>query len=163
MFLCYGTGRSSSWAIKVPCLRPTKPREIHSRRIFLVPAGSQESLHESSETTTYRQLKPKEMAYECDVTVFSRLQDVCLDKCGWRRCIPFYGIVDVREITVRQFRFPPPPFWGGGGGGEVALIPGLAIWLYWDSRPQRSFPDSDLFPELGQHQGGYEQDNRFSA
>ena len=71
----------------------------------MVPTDSQVLLYESSKDITYRQLQPIEKAYECDATVFQRLQEICLGTCGWRRYNPFYGIVDVKEIKVSVFRF----------------------------------------------------------
>lgn len=51
----------------------------------------------------YEELNPKELACESDAAIYQRLQDTCFQFQGtWKRWLPFYGIVDVREVNVRR-------------------------------------------------------------
>lgn len=102
-FLCLGQEKLSSWAIQVPCLRPTVPRQIKSRRFSRVCVGGKVALLESSNGRTYGRLNHRRTACECDASIFHRLQEICLQsQTRWRRWLPFYEITDVREVIVRR-------------------------------------------------------------
>jgi hypothetical protein len=55
------------------------------------------------EKVTYEKLNSKESACESDASIYGRLRDACFQQQNkWKRWIPFYGVVDVREVKVRS-------------------------------------------------------------
>jgi hypothetical protein len=56
-----------------------------------------------SEKVAYEKLDPKENACESDASIYDRLREACfLHQNKWKQWIPFYGVVDVREVKVRS-------------------------------------------------------------
>jgi len=95
-FLCLQGKEFGQYAIQVHCFRPTKWRGFACRRI------ETEGKVMQSETITYKKLDPKENACESDATIYRRLNDACFRYQGkWKKWIPFYGVVDVREVKVK--------------------------------------------------------------
>lgn len=87
------------YAVQVPCIKPTKPRRVLSRRLasngdgllVQVPGGE-----------TYENIPPQQMACESDTAIYNRLVDTCFHYQGkWKRWLPFYGVTNVREVNVR--------------------------------------------------------------
>ncbi|KAH6708896.1 hypothetical protein BKA61DRAFT_615054 [Leptodontidium sp. MPI-SDFR-AT-0119] len=109
-FLCLQGKKTGQYAVQVLCMRPTRPRAITGHKlipkddIFVKIPGSE----------IYEKLNPKELACESDAAIYQRLQDTCFQFQGtWKRWLPFYGVVDVREVNFqfvgvveRDGRFP---------------------------------------------------------
>ena len=95
-FLCLQGKKSGQYAVRIPCFRPTESRRVACCRLVLKSGGVQ------SEKVIYEKLNPKENACESDATIYHRLKDACfLHQGKWKKWIPFYGVVDVREVKVR--------------------------------------------------------------
>jgi hypothetical protein len=102
-FLCLEGRNTGQYAVQVPCIRLTKPRQIKGHRLSTevnkegltrfvkIPGGE-----------IYEKLNPKEKACESDAAIYHRLKETCFHHQGkWKRWLPFYGIADVREVNVR--------------------------------------------------------------
>ena len=64
--------------------------ETGSTRWVKVPGGE-----------VYNNVKSTELAGESDAAIYERLMETCFQYQGkWKRWLPFYGIVDVREVNV---------------------------------------------------------------
>jgi hypothetical protein len=93
-FLCLERKNFGQYAVRIPCFRPTKSRRVLSR-LVCKSGGVQ------SEEITYERLNPKENACESDASIYDRLRDACFQQQGkWKWWIPFYGVVNVREVKV---------------------------------------------------------------
>lgn len=93
-FLCLQEREYGHYAVKIPCFRPTRPREILLRVNFENGSVQGEKVH-------YEKLNPMENACESDAAIYDRLKEACFRyQNRWKRWIPFYGIVDVREVNV---------------------------------------------------------------
>ncbi|KAH7130098.1 hypothetical protein B0J11DRAFT_243963 [Dendryphion nanum] len=108
-FLCIQGKRSAQYAVRVPCFRPNKPRQV--RHSTMKP---DESGIWKLDKIVYESLDPKEKACESDATIYHRLGEVCFQQQGkWKKWVPFYGVVDVREVKFqftgvveKEGRFP---------------------------------------------------------
>lgn len=82
-FLCLRGRRPIHYAIRIPCSRPgLGPRHVKEGRSL------------KRERRGY---------YEKDSAIYERMLAACYQFHGnWKRWIPFYGIVDVREVQVRS-------------------------------------------------------------
>jgi len=93
-FLCLYGRKYGHYAVRIPCFRPTRWRQILSWVTFEDEVAQDEKI-------TYTQLDPMENACESDAAIYDRLKRVCFQHQNrWKKWIPFYGIVDVREINV---------------------------------------------------------------
>ena len=103
-FLCLEGRKSGQFTVQVPCLRPTKPRRIISQ--WLSQKASKTGITSPVKAlggVTYEKLNPREKAYESDATIYQRLKESCFHYQGkWKRWLPFYGIIDVQEVNVRN-------------------------------------------------------------
>ena len=95
-FLCLQEKDYGQYAVRIPCFRPTKSRQVLYRLVS-------ESGGVQWEKITYEKLNPKENACESDASIYDRLRDACFQQQNkWKRWIPFYGAVNVREVKVRS-------------------------------------------------------------
>jgi hypothetical protein len=74
-FVCLETAEGNC-AIKVPCIRPTEIRGV------------------------LKEVNGGEGGVKCDSAVFSRMRKEVYRKLGWRRWLPYYGILDAYEVEV---------------------------------------------------------------
>ncbi|SRR6266480_5462950 len=104
-FLCLHKRKSGQYAVQIPCFRPTKSRRVISRLLSTkVSRSGVSQLEKVPGGETYEKLSPKENACESDAAIYHRLKETCFQYQGkWKRWIPFYGIVDVREVKVRLY------------------------------------------------------------
>lgn len=90
-FLCLQIGPQNQVAV---CLRPTTYRE---------EVGEILDLESGKYFVEYAELKPAEMAVECDANIYERIKHTCLRKHSqWKMWLPFYGIKKVEEVKVRS-------------------------------------------------------------
>ena len=101
-FLCLNSRKTGSYAVAVPCLRPTKARRIVSRRLMTkVSVSGQRTLVPAPAGENYEELNPREVACESDMSVYERIAQMTFLCHGrWKRWLPFYGVVHVREVNV---------------------------------------------------------------
>lgn len=123
IFLCHEDNRSSSWAIQVPCLRPTDERYIVRRTFCKAIVDGQQYFQESAnDTITYRKHSHRETAYECDATIFQRLQQACLQtQPWWRKFLPFWGMTEFKEVIVSSLNSIP----------SAKLTSGAIVYISW--------------------------------
>lgn len=96
-FLCIQGKRSAQYAVRVPCFRPNKPRQVICSRMKLDEHGVFQT-----DKIVYESLDPKESACESDATVYHRLREGCFQHQGkWKKWVLFYGVVDVREVKFQ--------------------------------------------------------------
>jgi hypothetical protein len=96
-FLCLQEKNYGQYAVRIPCFRPTKSRRVLCYTQVPKSGGMRR------EKVTYEKLNPKESACESDASIYDRLRDACFQQQNkWKRWIPFYGVVDVREVKVRS-------------------------------------------------------------
>jgi len=91
-FLCLESPTQEQYAVLVPCLRPSKARQVLGR------------LRVSTESTRliYDKTMPWDNACESDSDIFRRLVDTCYQYLGWwKRWLPYYGVTEVIEVNVR--------------------------------------------------------------
>ncbi|KAJ4320516.1 hypothetical protein N0V94_003379 [Neodidymelliopsis sp. IMI 364377] len=90
-FLCLHGNGQVRYAVRVPCYRPETPRKIR----FTTKSATTRVCH-------YKDIDHSETVYESDSVIFYKLEQACYQYQGeWKRWIPFYGIVHVREVNVR--------------------------------------------------------------
>ena len=95
-FICFQTKDRGSFAIKVPCLRPTKPRRVTWKIRY----------RNSNVITKYEEPGPTDNAVECDSDIYRRIKQTTFHQYGdWTRYLPFYGIKDVQEVEAWQNPF----------------------------------------------------------
>jgi hypothetical protein len=79
-FLCLRGPASEQFAVIVGCKCPTK----FNKRMRIINGGD---------------------TFESDSLVWNTLMNTCYEHKGdWKRWIPFYGVVDVREVNVRSLK-----------------------------------------------------------
>lgn len=102
-FLCLEGRKTGQYAVPVPCMRPTEPRQVKSHRLSTeVTKNGLMRLVKIPGGELYENLNPKEKACESDAAIYHRLKETCFHYQGkWKRWLPFYGITDVREVNVR--------------------------------------------------------------
>lgn len=89
-FLCL-SGLNGSYAVLVRCLRPSRSRQV----------VGQTDIFSDNPIPIYEKVAPWEMACQSDSDVWRELANTCFQHQGnWKRYIPFYGVREVREITV---------------------------------------------------------------
>lgn len=87
-FLCLTAPDGGHYAVVVPCFKPNKHRQIIGK---YVDGG----------IPMYAQTRSWEMGCESDCETWRRLIRTCYRYQGkWRRWVPFYGITEVKEVTV---------------------------------------------------------------
>ncbi|KAF2678881.1 hypothetical protein K458DRAFT_315873 [Lentithecium fluviatile CBS 122367] len=100
-FLCLQGKKYGQYAVRIPCFRPTKSRRVLYRQLVSTSEGMQ------SEKVTYEQLNPKENACESDASIYDRLREACFQHQNkWKQWIPFYGVVNVREVNFQFLGAP---------------------------------------------------------
>lgn len=104
-FLCLKRRKSGHFAVQIPCLRPSEPRKIKNRRFQRkMNANATFSFENVVKDVTYEALDPLQSACESDHDIYKRLREAAFQHHGkWKQWIPFYGINDVQEVTVRRF------------------------------------------------------------
>ncbi|KAF5670072.1 hypothetical protein FHETE_4755 [Fusarium heterosporum] len=88
-FICLESHHQGQYAVLVPCLRPTKFRQIigHIRD------------HTGDSKLIYEQDSSWDSACESDCEIYHRLLDMCYRHLGrWKRWLPYYGIIEVLEV-----------------------------------------------------------------
>lgn len=104
-FLCLEGRKDGQYAVQAPCFRPTKWRQVVGYRLSRkISTNGVTQLEKAPGGEVYEKLNPKENACESDAAIYQRLKESCFryqDK--WKEWIPFYGVVDVREVKVRLF------------------------------------------------------------
>ena len=94
-FLCLEKD-GSQVAIPVPCLRPTKPRQVKLR---IRKRGG------TTRMPAHHETGPNEQIPESDTAIFERLSSACFGYQGaWKKWLPFYGITNVEEVEVSYLR-----------------------------------------------------------
>lgn len=91
IFLCLREG-AERYAIKVPCCRP-----ILKRATECTFRGSWTDVKKYDD----RAKRPEETVCESDSMIYHRIREACYRVHGkWKRCVPYYGVVEVREVRV---------------------------------------------------------------
>lgn len=91
-FLCLQNSKDGQFAVLIPCIKPSRHRRVIGRS----------TLSTKTPTLIYEEVQPWETACEPDSVLWSRIVDTCYQVQGnWKRWIPFYGITEVQEVTVR--------------------------------------------------------------
>lgn len=94
-FICFEDTKGSR-AIKVPCRRPTRYRQVFYRT---TDATTGDVIDEK-----YRKMKRGEGGVESDAVIFSRMREHLYRNLGtWKARLPYYGILDVYETEVSFF------------------------------------------------------------
>ncbi|KAH7116190.1 hypothetical protein B0J11DRAFT_539414 [Dendryphion nanum] len=88
-FICFGGKRQQEYAVLVPCFRPNPQPRI--RKI---------KTKEGTERLNFEIFRHD--SFESDSTIYKRLNEVCYQhQPKFKRWIPFYGVVEVREVKFR--------------------------------------------------------------
>lgn len=91
LFICVRGKRNMTEAIRIPCHRPSLRIRRRCKRIEQDGLRTREVTW-SSHTRGY---------YESDSKITEKMVIACYNYHGnWKRHIPFYGIIDVREVQV---------------------------------------------------------------
>ena len=98
-FLCLESPRQGQYAVLVPCLRPTEARE---EKMLVYDTDDTDDTDETDDTRAkYVPVAPWDRACESDQDIYQRLVDTCYQRLGgWKRWLPYYGVVKVREVKV---------------------------------------------------------------
>ncbi|XEV01629.1 hypothetical protein FSHL1_006916 [Fusarium sambucinum] len=92
-FICLQSHRKGQYTVLVPCMRPTKHREMRMR---IENSGTGES------RTIYKENSPWDSARESDYEIYQRLLDTCYQHLGrWKKWLPYYGITEVLEVNFQ--------------------------------------------------------------
>ncbi|XPS67829.1 hypothetical protein M3J09_000125 [Ascochyta lentis] len=92
IFLCIMVG-GERYAIQIPCYRPRAKRQIFRTKLDLT--NGRKKIHQ------YGVILPAETVCESDFMIYYKLRQICFEHQGnWKRWVPFYGIVDVREVKI---------------------------------------------------------------
>ncbi|EYE91978.1 uncharacterized protein EURHEDRAFT_415980 [Aspergillus ruber CBS 135680] len=86
-FLCLQS-QNGPYAIQVPCRRPEIEKEEPSPFAFIRP----------------KQVNPTENASESDAVIWNRMLDMYYEMGHWKRWLPFYGPVSVKEVEFEFHR-----------------------------------------------------------
>lgn len=90
-FLCLENPGEGHYAVCVPCIKPYGYRRVIG----------QSKIFTQNPEPIYEKVAPWETACEPDSEVWRRLVHECYRYQGmWKRWIPFYGIIEVQEVTV---------------------------------------------------------------
>jgi hypothetical protein len=99
-FLCLHGKGEEQYAVQIPCFRPTR---IPKSRF--PPYNGKDKVLKATRIKIDPRLEVN--AYESDSMIYLKLRDACFEHQGqWKQWIPFYGIVDVREVQVRSYVTP---------------------------------------------------------
>lgn len=91
-FLCLESYRDGQYAVLVPCLRPTKARQVKG----------QSDVFSDNPRPIYEKMIPWDSVCESDSDIYQRLTDTCYQHLApWKRWLPYYGITEVLEVNVR--------------------------------------------------------------
>ncbi|KAH6994645.1 hypothetical protein EDB82DRAFT_502224 [Fusarium venenatum] len=92
-FICLQSHRQGQYAVLVPCMRPTKPRQKRKRTVDLRTGESR---------NIYKENSPWDGACESDYEIYQRLLDTCYQHLGrWKKWLPYYGITEVLEVKFQ--------------------------------------------------------------
>ncbi|KZM28847.1 uncharacterized protein EKO05_0008561 [Ascochyta rabiei] len=87
-FICI-RGKEEDYAVQIPCFRPDGRRV---RKEIKQENGSISQMTDSI----------KDAKFESDSTIYTKIVDMCYQEHGkWKRWLPFYGVVDAREVEFR--------------------------------------------------------------
>lgn len=87
-FLCFRGRRQQSYAVFIPCFRP---RPQYRRKMVESQNG----------TARWEEKVFIDSGFESDSTIYKKLNEACSQyQLMFKRWVPFYGIVDVREVKV---------------------------------------------------------------
>jgi hypothetical protein len=93
IFICLTKPDSGSYAIQIKCSRPSGVRVPAVRRIR----------EKKSEVIRYRRVENDSPALECDSDIYERIRYAFYtDQGWWKKFIPYFGIINVEEVTVRH-------------------------------------------------------------
>jgi hypothetical protein len=99
IFMCYSPKNlrgDDGYAVRIRCSRP-------SRQVFKEYLKDKDGkpLKNDDGTPKTRKKYIERRAFESDSAIYEKLNAACYQHRGrWKRWIPFYGIVDVREVQV---------------------------------------------------------------
>ncbi|CAG9951096.1 unnamed protein product [Clonostachys rosea f. rosea IK726] len=89
-FLCLESYRDGQYAVLVPCLRPTKARQVKG----------QSDVFSDNPRPIYEKMIPWDSVCESDSDIYQRLTDTCYQHLApWKRWLPYYGITEVLEVN----------------------------------------------------------------
>lgn len=93
-FLCLECPKQGSYAVSVPCIKPSTVREVASYRIDRASG---------QRTYTYKSISWREIAHESDSEIWRRLVTTCYQYQGkWKKWLPYYGVTEVEEVSVSE-------------------------------------------------------------
>jgi hypothetical protein len=97
-FLCLEGKNNIPYAVQLPHVRPTPPRRDAARPHR--PPPSKDAVARQAPLDRETRVPP-EPTWESDAAVYRRFNEICFRYQGqWKRLIPFYGVVNVREVEV---------------------------------------------------------------
>ncbi|KAJ4243332.1 hypothetical protein NW762_014818 [Fusarium torreyae] len=91
-FICLESHKQGQYAVLVPCLRPTKSRQMTARIEY----------YTGKSKLIYGKHSPWDSACESDCDIYHRLLDTSYRHLGrWKRWLPYYGITEVLEVKFQ--------------------------------------------------------------
>ncbi|KAK3382139.1 hypothetical protein B0T24DRAFT_516770 [Lasiosphaeria ovina] len=97
--VCLDRAGHGQYAIAVPCLKPSRERQIQCHRI--TDTVSDDNIRRRR-VPIYGPIEEWEKAVEDDRAVYARMVEMCFQDLGsWRWWLPFYGVVSVSEVTIK--------------------------------------------------------------